>query len=58
MKSADPIVEEVRRTKEAFAARFDYDIRRMFDYLKEKQKEHPERITNSKAAKTRVRPRA
>jgi len=31
----DPIVEEVRKIREEHAARFDYDLKRIFDDLKE-----------------------
>lgn len=31
MKWKNEIVEEVRRAKEAYAARFDYDLKRMFE---------------------------
>jgi len=33
----DPIVEEVRRIKEAHAARYNYDIRAMAKALREQQ---------------------
>jgi hypothetical protein len=34
----DPIVEEVRRVREAYAARFNYNLREMVRDLQEKQK--------------------
>jgi hypothetical protein len=34
----DPIVEEMRRIKEAHAARYNYDIRAMAKALREQQK--------------------
>lgn len=34
----DPIVDEVRRARDAYAARFNYDLRAIFRDLKEKQK--------------------
>jgi len=37
----DEIVEEVRKAGEAYAAQFDYDLKRMFDDLKKKEKEDP-----------------
>jgi hypothetical protein len=33
----DPIVEEVRRVREAYAASFDYDLERMFEDLRRSQ---------------------
>ncbi len=34
----DPIVDEVRRIRDEYAARFNYDIDAMFQDLKEKQR--------------------
>jgi hypothetical protein len=36
MKSKDEIVEHVRAARESYAARFNYDLARMFDDLKAK----------------------
>lgn len=44
MKWVDPIVEEVRRAGEAYAAQFDYDLKRMFEDLQRREQEHPERL--------------
>lgn len=38
MMTIDPIVEEVRANREAFAARFNYDLDAIFAYLKEQEK--------------------
>ncbi len=35
----DPIVEEVRRIREEHAARFDFDLARIFDDLKKSEQE-------------------
>ena len=34
----DPIVEEVRRAREEHAAKFDYDLERIFADLKEQER--------------------
>jgi len=34
----DPIVEEVRAIREAHAAKFDYDLKRIFADLKEQER--------------------
>ena len=41
MSFQDEIVEEVRKARDAYAARFDYDLARMFEDLKEKAKQNP-----------------
>jgi hypothetical protein len=38
MSWSDPIVEEVRRARDAYAASFNYDLRAIMRDLKEKQK--------------------
>ena len=38
MTDPDPIVDEVRRIREAHAARFNYDLRAIFADIKEQQK--------------------
>ena len=35
----DPIVEEVRQTRERIAARFDYDVKAIGRYYQQKQRE-------------------
>jgi len=41
MPLKDEIVEEVRSNRDAYAARFDYDLKRMFEDLKKKEKQNP-----------------
>jgi hypothetical protein len=38
MTWSDPIVGEVRRVRDAYAARFNYDLRAIYRDLKEKEK--------------------
>jgi hypothetical protein len=40
MKWKDEIVEEVRAAREAYAAQFDYDLKRMFEDLKKKEEQN------------------
>jgi hypothetical protein len=49
----DPIVEEVRKAGEKYAAKFDYDLKRMFEDIKKREQEHPERLAKLKPAKPR-----
>ena len=39
----DEVVNEVRATRDRYAARFDYDLRRILENLKAKESQHPER---------------
>jgi len=39
----DSVVREVRSVREAYGARFNYDLRLMVEDLKAKESEHPER---------------
>ncbi len=41
----DPIVEEVRRVRDAYAARFNYDLRAMFEDLKKQERESGRTLT-------------
>ena len=36
--SEDPIVAEVRRIRDEHAARYDYDLRKIYEALKEREK--------------------
>ena len=42
----DPIVEEVRRNREQYAARFSYDIREICRVAREKQKEGGRKVVS------------
>ena len=41
--AGDSVIREVRLAREAYAAQFDYDLRRMVEDLKAKEELHPER---------------
>jgi hypothetical protein len=41
MKWKDEIVEEVCKAREAYAAQFDYHLKRMFKDLKKKEEQDP-----------------
>lgn len=43
---ADPIVEEVRRSRREYAAQFDFDLRAMAAHLREREQRHPERVVS------------
>jgi hypothetical protein len=42
----DPIVEEVRKIREEHAARFDYDLERIFQDLKEQEKNSGRKVVS------------
>jgi hypothetical protein len=48
MKWKDEIVEEVRTAREAYAAQFDYDLKRMLEDLRKKEEEDPAPRANLK----------
>lgn len=51
MKWKDEIVEQVRAVREAYAAQFDYDLKRMFQDLKKKEGQDPAPRANLKPLK-------
>ncbi len=51
MKRKDEIVEEVRATREAYAAQFDYELKRMFEDLKAKEVRTSARLTRLQPSK-------
>lgn len=54
MEWKDEIVEEVRAAREAYAARFDYDLARIFEDIQKEEQKHPERLADLKPVKRRV----
>jgi hypothetical protein len=42
----DPIVEEVRKAREEHAARFDYDLDRIFQDLKERERQSGKQVVS------------
>jgi hypothetical protein len=42
----DPIVEEVRKIREAHAKKFNYDLKRICKDLKEKEKKYGNRVVS------------
>jgi len=56
MTSSDPIVDEVRRSRDAYAARFSYDLRAMYRDLKAQEKRSSRKIVSYAEISTRVEP--
>jgi len=44
----DETVDEVRAARDAYAARFDYDLERIFENLKEAENQSPAAISDLK----------
>ncbi|MCP4270227.1 MAG: hypothetical protein GY777_32410 [Candidatus Brocadiaceae bacterium] len=47
--NADPIVDEVRKSRQKHAERFHFDLRRIFDDLKSRQNETNHKIVSFSA---------
>lgn len=43
---SDPVVDEVRRVRKAYAEKFGYDLRAIAADLRKKEQEHPERLVS------------
>jgi hypothetical protein len=54
----DEIVDEVRQRRDEYAGSCGHDLRRMFEDLKKREQEHPERLSTLEALPIRKRPRA
>ena len=46
MTWSDPIVDEVRRARDAYAARFNYDLRAIYRDLKEQEKRSGRKVVS------------
>jgi len=42
----DPIVEEIHRIREKLSRKFQFDIRKIFEDVKQKERQHGERLVN------------
>jgi hypothetical protein len=56
MTWSDPIVDEVRRVRDAYAARFNYDLRAIYRDLKEKEKRSGRKIVSYAESSTGAEP--
>lgn len=46
MKSDSPIVDEVRRRRMAISARFDHDLEKYLEHLREIERRCPDRVVS------------
>lgn len=51
----DPVVEEVRRTREEYAKQFDFDLRAIAEDLRKKEQQHPDRLVSFSPKRARRR---
>lgn len=51
----DPIVEEVRRIRQEYAKRFEYDVRAMAGDLRKREQRHSDRLVSFPAKPARQR---
>ena len=42
----DPVVDEIRRIRHAYAKRFGFDLRAMVTDLRRKEQQHPDRLVS------------
>lgn len=56
MTWSDPIVDEVRRARDAYAARFNYDLRAIYRDLKEQEKRSGRKVVSYAESSTGVAP--
>lgn len=49
MTYEDEIVKEIRQAREAYAAKFDYDLKRIAEDLKQRQAKSNRKIVNRRA---------
>ena len=56
MTWSDPIVDEVRRARDAYAARFNYDLRAIYRDLKEQEKRSGRKVVSYAEGSTGVEP--
>ena len=51
--STSPIVDEVRAIRRKLAERFDFDVEKLCEYLREQEQQHPERLVQPPETVTR-----
>jgi hypothetical protein len=56
MTWSDPIVDDVRRARDAYAVRFNYDLRAIYRDLKEQEKRSGRKVVSYAEGSTAVEP--
>ena len=56
MTWSDPIVDEVRQARDAYAARFNYDLRAIYRDLKEQEKRSGRKVVSYAESSTGAEP--
>lgn len=52
---SDPLIEEVRQRRRELLAKYDNDLQKLYEAIKHRQDEHPERIADLPKQQTRAR---
>lgn len=47
----DPIVEEIHKIRERLSGQYDFDIQKIFDSVRQKEREHRDRVVNLRAGR-------
>ena len=47
----DPLIDEVRQRRQELFARYGYDLRRLFEAVRQIEAEHPEKIVDRRKSK-------
>ncbi len=47
----DPIVEEIHQIREKLSQKFQFDIQKIFEDIKQKENQHPEKLIRLKNSK-------
>ena len=52
----DPIVEEIHDIRTKLSQQFQFDIRKIFEDVKRKEQQHPERVINLQSQQRKISP--
>lgn len=50
----DPILKEIHQIRENLSRKFDFDIRKIFEDVRRREKEHKERVVNLRAEREKI----
>ena len=50
----DPIVEEIHRIREKLSRKFHFDVRKIFEDVKQKERQHGDRVVNLRLKSNKI----